>query len=83
MVFFILGSFLGSEFNLFMLFLWLLDWIFLLGFILVINRVFSPLSRDKYREESFIPLDDDSPEEKALFQDCRDLPRRHIGRLDA
>lgn len=64
------------------LFTWTLNLVMLAGFIWLVRRVLSVEKQDYYREESLIPLLDDSDEEKQLFTE----PDRHQvrrGRLDA
>ncbi|BDZ72787.1 MULTISPECIES: hypothetical protein [Methylophaga] len=43
------------------------DALIILAFYFIIRSVYSPENERHYREESFIPLDDDSDEEKQLF----------------
>lgn len=55
---------------------------FLINLTLVVYKVYSPSNVKKYLEESMIPLDDDTPEEKqALSHTVPDKRRSY--RLDA
>lgn len=51
------------------------------AFLLIVLRVFSPDMSLRYREESLIPLEDDTEEEKQIFEQ----PARYTyrGSLDA
>ena len=44
-----------------------IDAFIILAFYFIIKTVYSPENERHYREESFIPLDDDTYEEKQLF----------------
>lgn len=51
------------------------------AFLLIVLRVFSPDMSLRYTEESLIPLEDDTEEEKQIFEQPARYPYR--GRLDA
>jgi cbb3-type cytochrome oxidase subunit 3 len=37
------------------------------GFVLLVKRVYSPANQQRFQEESRIPMNDDTPEEKQFF----------------
>jgi len=61
---------------------WLINLIFVLGFYFLVCWVMSPHRKAYYEEESQIPLNDDSPEERKLFQKSHHKSK-HLYRLDA
>lgn len=73
---------LVSLFTPAVLFSWTLSLIILTGFIWLVRRILSVEKQDYYREESLIPLNDDSDEEKQLFAQA-EHPHPRRGRLDA
>ncbi len=59
----------------------MLDFLLVVSFLMIVIRVFSPDMCSRYTEESLIPLEDDTDEEKQIFEQPPRYPFR--GRLDA
>ena len=47
---------------------WLIDSLLFFLFIILVRRVFAPENRERFRQGSLIPLEDDTDEEKRLFR---------------
>jgi len=61
---------------------WFLNLLSVFSFFLLINRVMNPDREAFYEEESLIPLNDDTPEERELFQ-VDEVKRKHSYHIDA
>ncbi|WP_273149698.1 hypothetical protein [Methylophaga thiooxydans] len=61
---------------------WCLNILPVLSFFMLVNRIMNPDRKAFYEEESLIPLNDDTPEERELFQ-TEQVKSKHSYHLDA
>jgi len=61
---------------------WFLNILSVLSFFILVNRIMNPKRKAFYEEESLIPLNDDTPEERELFHTDEVKPK-HSYHLDA